>query len=104
VIGWLSLGLAVGFAAGFGAAWFFLRRSAAAARPGPSMAAERALAEPVAPGGPADEEIHQALDATKGLLDELEGRYRGRTAPPEEGRAPSARAPRRGPRKPPKDE
>jgi hypothetical protein len=107
LIGWLTLGLVVGFAAGFGTAWSVLRR-----RPiqgtelaTPSMAPEPALAEPIADGahGPSeltdertDEEIHHALDATKGLLDELEGRYRGRTAPDED----QGQRPRRRPRRP----
>ncbi len=78
MIGWLAVGLLVGFAAGFAAAWFSLRRPGAAA--GPSLAPESRLAEPLVGSDPTDEEMSQALDATKGLLDELEGRYRGRTA------------------------
>ncbi len=107
MFGWLALGLVVGFAAGFAAAWYLLQRRpvrAAEQAATPSLAPEPDLAEPISGGGePAaehrldertDEEINQALDATKGLLDELEGRYRGRTAPGED----QAERPRRRPR------
>ena len=103
MIGWLLLGVVAGFALGLGAGWWLFGRSAvdaagAAEAGAPSLAPERSLAEPLVTGDRTDEEIHQALDATKGLLDELEGRYRGRTAPPEEGEKPRRRAPRRPPK------
>lgn len=106
MIGWLAVGLVAGFAGGFAVAWIVLRRPEAPAGvgAGPSLAPERSLAEPLAAESRTDEEIHQALDATKGLLDELEGRYRGRTAPPEDGGAAARRPARRPVRKPPEGE
>lgn len=95
MIGWLLLGLVIGLLAGFGAAWVVLRGGAREPAGGPSLAAERSLAEPIGSDQPADEEIHQALDATRGLLDELEGRYRGRTAPPETAEKTRRRRPRK---------
>lgn len=93
MIGWLLLGLVVGVALGLGAGWWLFGRGSEPA--GRSLAPERSLADPLVVGDRTDEEIHQALDATKGLLDELEGRYRGRTAPPEEGEKPKKRRPPR---------
>ena len=62
----------------------------ARAAPTPAMAAESDLGEPIP--GP-DDEVQRALDATAGLLDDLETRYRDRKAPAddEEGRAPRRR-------------
>ncbi len=104
MIGWLVLGLAVGFAAGFSLAWLLRGRQPSASAPAaaaPSLAPEPELAQPAPARGRADEEIHQALDATQGLLEELEGRYRGRTAPPDDEARPKRRSttprPRRGP-------
>lgn len=112
-MGGFLLGLVVGLVVGGGGVWFWLRRAGGIAPAGPAVAPEPALAAPIAeapavaapPAPPAaaeepsDEDMRQALDATKGLLDELEGRYRGRHAAGDEP-APSpkrSRAPRRKP-------
>ncbi len=79
MVGWLLIGLAVGFAAGAAAMWALERRRATSHPPVlPALAREESLDEPVP--GPADD-VREALDATRGLLDELESRYHGRKAP-----------------------
>jgi hypothetical protein len=98
------LGLVVGAVIGAAAIYFLTRQSAPAGPAAPSVAAERALkppmAEPPAPAPappPPDDDVQHALDASKGLIDELEGRYRDRPAPPPD-EEPGEPKPRRRPR------
>lgn len=80
-------GLVIGFVVGVVLGVLLTLAAVRARRPAEpaataSVTPEPALGEPMpAP----DDEVRQALDATAGLLDDLETRYRGRKAPPGEG-------------------
>lgn len=90
MLGGLVIGFILGMAAGAGLV-FYLRRTRP---PAPDQAGATATAaghqQPLAPAspppqepaqGPADEDIRRAIDASAGLLDELETRYRDRPRP-----------------------
>ena len=96
MLGGLVIGFVVGVLVGILLTLAAVRRRAPMAEPAPppsGVTAEPALAETLP--GP-DDEVQRALDATAGLLDDLETRYRNRKAPPEEN---ETTRPRRRPRK-----
>jgi len=109
-LGTFILGLVIGALIGAAGIYVLTRRPA----PGPatSVAPEPSLAAPVSspitePSPPAppppdkpDDDVRQALDASRGLIDELEGRYRDRPAHADD--EPDETRPRRRPRPKPK--
>ncbi len=78
------IGFVVGVVVGVLLTLLVVRRREGTARvepAAPAIAPGPALAEPL----PAqDDEVRQAIDATAGVLDDLETRYRNRKAPPED--------------------
>lgn len=99
MIAGLVIGLLVGLAAGIGLGWVLFRRPAEAASeatpvsPDPvaaTVAAPDAVepkpvrADPAPADAPPDDDLKRTLDATQGLLDDLESRYRkGGPRPPQ---------------------
>jgi hypothetical protein len=117
-VGTFVVGLIVGAVVGGAALYFLMRQARPAAGPGPgsSVTPEPALGAPVgevpvplsppvlpvppAPPGPAiapkgEDDVRQALDASKGLIDELETRYRDRPPPPPDDEADEPKPTRR---------
>jgi len=94
LIGWLFLGLVVGAALGSLATWY-LTRQPAAADPAPARRQPAVLSEPDETAPAAGDDVRQALDATRGLLDELEKRYQlpGAEAPKTPRRKPGPKRP-----------
>ena len=95
MLGGLVIGAVLGLVAGFGIGWLVFKRPAPAA-PAPSEPA--VPAPPPEPEPPPDDEVKRTLDATQGLLDDLESRYRdAKPRGPDEGGVPPSAPKRRRP-------